>query len=71
MPHNMSIEAVKKYLGGAAGSWSAYLYGSIPQNLASAACHSYAGAIQPEDITGLIDITVSGNERTGQHTGRH
>ena len=59
------IEAVKKYIDGAAGAWSGYAYGKIPKSLATAACRSYAGAVQAEDIIGLIDITVSGNGKKG------
>ena len=59
------IEAVKKYINGAAGTWSGYSYGKIPPQLAAAACSSYAGAIQPSDIIGLIDITVRNNGKKG------
>lgn len=59
------IEAVKEYIHGAAGTWSGYAYGSIPQKLATAACRSYAGAIHPKDIIGLIDITVLNNGKKG------
>ncbi|MEY8392438.1 hypothetical protein AALA98_13930 [Lachnospiraceae bacterium 45-W7] len=59
------VETIKKYLDGAAGAWPAYVYGNIPKKLAVAACSSYAGAIQPGDILGLIDITVLGNGKKG------
>ena len=59
------IEAVKEYIDGAAGTWPGYAYGNIPRNLATAACRSYAGAVQAEDIIGLIDITVLGNGKKG------
>jgi len=59
------IEVIKKYIRSAAKNWDAYSYGSIPKMQAVNACHSYAGAISPEDILGLIDITVLGNGKKG------
>lgn len=59
------IEVIRKYISNAAGSWPAYAYGNIPKTLLSNACYSYAGAIQKEDVLGLIDITVLGNGKKG------
>lgn len=59
------IEAIKKYIGNAGGTWPGYSYGNIPRQQAINACNSYAGAIQVKDILGLIDITISGNGKKG------
>ena len=59
------IEVIQKYISGVAGSWPAYTYGRIPNALINNACSSYAGAVQKENILGLIDITVFGNGNKG------
>lgn len=59
------IEMIKKYISNVSGTWSAYSYGNIPQILAANACSSYAGAVQPQNILGLVDITITGNGRKG------
>lgn len=59
------VEAIKKYIGNVAGTSPAYFYGNIPKVQAANACSFYAGAIQPQDILGLIDITLTGNGKKG------
>ena len=59
------IEAIKKYISNVSGTWDAYTYGAIPSDIASNACRSYAGAINRQDILGLIDITVLDNGKKG------
>ncbi|MGY3666253.1 MAG: hypothetical protein ACXAHE_21065 [Roseburia sp. 1XD42-69] len=59
------IEVIKKYINGAAGEWAAYAYGKIPDTLIRNACNSYAGAVQKENVLGLIDITVLSNGKKG------
>lgn len=59
------IEAISKYISNVGGNWPAWSYGKIPKNKAQNACYEYAGAIEPKDILGLIDITVSGNGKKG------
>lgn len=59
------IEAIRNYIENAGGNWPTYSYGKIPKILAINACNSYAGAINPEDILGLIDITIFGNGKKG------
>lgn len=63
--HERKIEVIKKYIDNAAGSWPAYTYNNIPSKVAINACSAYAGAIQPNQILGLIDITVMGNGKKG------
>ena len=59
------IEAIKKYIGNISPNWPVYTYGSIPLGKARNACSSYAGAVQPKDILGLIDITITNNGKKG------
>lgn len=59
------IEAIKKYIENVAKNYPAYTYGNIPSDKARNACNSYAGTIQPNDILGLIDITISNNGKKG------
>lgn len=59
------IGLIKKYIKNAAGNWNAYSYGNIPKQLVRNACSNYAGAVQYEDVLGLIDISVSGNGKKG------
>lgn len=59
------IDAIQKYISGVAGNWPAYTYDRIPNALIRNACNSYAGAVQEENILGLIDITVFGNGKKG------
>ena len=58
-------ELIKKYIKNAAGGWSAYSYGNIPKQLVKNACTSYAGAVQYDDVLGLIDITITGSGKKG------
>lgn len=58
-------ELIKKYIKNAAGGWSAYSYGNIPKQLVRNACISYAGAVQYDDVLGLIDITITGSGKKG------
>lgn len=59
------IETIKNYIENVGGTWPTYSYGNIPKTLAINACNSYAGAINPEDILGLIDITILGTGKKG------
>lgn len=65
------IEVIQKYISGVAGNWPAYTYGRIPNTLIRNACNSYAGAVQEENILGLIDITVFGNGKKGMMFAEH
>lgn len=59
------IEAIRKYIGNVGGSWPAYSYGEIPEQNAINACNSYAGAVEYQNILGLIDTTIWGNGKKG------
>lgn len=60
------IEAIRRYIENVGGTtWPGYPYGKIPSNIATNACYAYAGAVQPKDILGLVDITVMGNGKKG------
>ena len=59
------IGAIKRYISNVAGDWSSYSYGNIPKEKARNACSSYAGAVQPQQILGLIDISVTQNGKKG------
>lgn len=59
------IQVIQKYIKGVAGNWSSYTYGEIPATLMRNACSCYAGAVQGENILGLIDTTVLGNGKKG------
>lgn len=64
-------EAIKKYIGNISGNWTAYSYGKIPKSIALNAINTYAGAIQYQDILGLVDITVLGNGKKGMLFTEH
>ena len=61
------IEVMNNYLKNvpSSSSWDTYTYGKIPRSLVSNACNSYAGAIQYDDVIGLVDTTAFGNGKTG------
>ena len=60
------IEVIRKYINQVGGtSWPGYAYEKIPKSLASNARYAYAGAIQTQDILGLVDITITGNGKKG------
>lgn len=61
----MKITSVQRYLSNVAGSYSSYTYGKIPSSNARNACSTYAGAVRPEDILGLVDITILGDGKKG------
>ena len=53
------IETIKKYITNIASNYPTYSYGKIPSNKARNACNSYGGSIQPSDVLGLIDTSLS------------
>lgn len=59
------ISAIKKYIGNVAGNWDGYSYGNIPSNILSNACKNYGGAINKNDVLGLVDTTAFGSGKTG------
>ncbi len=61
------IEVMNNYLKNvpSSSSWDTYTYGKIPRSLVSNACNSYAGAIQYDDVIGLVDTSVMSNGKKG------
>lgn len=60
------IEVIRKYIDNVGGTtWPGYSYGKIPKTQALNACRAYAGAVQVQDILGLVDITVTENGKKG------
>ena len=60
------IEVMNKYLKNVpSSSYETYTYGKIPKSLVNNACNSYAGAIQYDDVIGLVDTSIFGNGKIG------
>ncbi len=64
------ISVIKQYINNVS-SWPTYAYGSIPSSIASNASRSYGGAVTPNNILGLVDITVTGNGQKGLIFAEH
>ena len=62
---------IEKYISNAAGTWPAWSYGKIPSYKLKNACYEYVGAVEPSNILGLIDITISGNGKKGMVFTEH
>jgi len=56
---------IKSYIGNISNSWPTYSYGMIPEVKAANACSTYAGAVHPKDVLGLVDTSISGNGKKG------
>lgn len=59
------VALIKNYIGNISNSWPTYSYGKIPEAKAANACSTYAGAVHPKDVLGLVDISISGNGKKG------
>lgn len=59
------VAIIKNYIGNISGSWPTYSYGMIPKEKVANACSTYAGAVQPKDVFGLVDTSISGNGKKG------
>ncbi|MCM1500885.1 MAG: hypothetical protein NC124_20700 [Clostridium sp.] len=59
------VAIITNYIGNVSNSWPVYSYGKIPETRAANACSTYAGAVHPKDVLGLVDISISGNGKKG------
>lgn len=59
------IAIIKNCIGNISCDWPAYSYGMIPAVKAANACSTYAGAVQPKEVFGLVDTSISGNGKKG------
>lgn len=59
------VAIIKNYIENISGSWPTYSYGMIPEVKAANACSTYAGAVHPKDVFGLVDTSISGNGKKG------
>lgn len=59
------VAVIKSYVRNISNSWPAYSYGMIPEVKAANACRTYAGAVHPNDVFGLVDTSISGNGKKG------